>query len=266
MKLLLVDAMNVIRRIYEAIPSEDSPEKAQACVTSSLSSMRRALDLHHASHVCVVFDHGAKNWRHELYDKYKANRKPMPEHLRNVLPTIKDELSKIGIRCFDIEGFEADDVIAALSQKWTSDNRGFVVILSTDKDFYSIMSDQIVIYDHFKSEWRDEAYVIDKFGVKPSQMADFLALTGDTSDNIPGVEKIGKKTAAELLRIHGNLDRIIGNSDKVSGQVGANLRKGIEMAKLSRQLVLFKTDMHLGLTWRMLDTRTTINKKSEIKL
>ena len=94
--------------------------------------------------------------------------------------------------------------------------------------------------------------MLEKFGVKPSQMGDLLALMGDAVDGIPGVDKVGLKTAAGLLRIHGHLDRVISNADKVSGQVGANLRQGVEMARLSRQLVSFKTDMPLGLTWRML--------------
>jgi DNA polymerase-1 len=108
------------------------------------------------------------------------------------------------------------------------------------------------VYDHFKSAWRDEAYVLEKFGVKPAQMGDFLALMGDAADGIPGVDKVGSKTAATLLRINGTLDRVLSNADKVAGQVGVNLRKGIEMARLSRQLVSFKTDTALGLTWKML--------------
>ncbi len=115
-----------------------------------------------------------------------------------------------------------------------------------------MLNDQVCIYDHFKDVWRDTAYVQAKFGVMPSQMGDLLALMGDAVDGVPGVPKVGRKTAAALLRINGNLDRVISNSDKVAGQVGANLRKGIEMAKLSRKLVSFKTDTSLGLTWRML--------------
>lgn len=115
-----------------------------------------------------------------------------------------------------------------------------------------MLNDQVCIYDHFKDVWRDAAYVQTKFGVTPSQMGDLLALMGDAVDGVPGVAKIGRKTAATLLRINGNLDRLISNADKVGGQVGVNLRKGIEIARLSRQLVSFKTDRPLGLTWKML--------------
>ena len=115
-----------------------------------------------------------------------------------------------------------------------------------------MLNEQVCIYDHFKGVWRDAAYVQEKFGVKPTQMGDLLALMGDAVDGIPGVDKVGSKTAAALLRINGNLDRLISNADKVAGQVGVNLRKGIETARLSRKLVSFKVDMPLGLTWKML--------------
>jgi DNA polymerase-1 len=139
-----------------------------------------------------------------------------------------------------------------LVEKWCKSSSDQVIILSTDKDFLQLLSDQVRIYDHFKGVWRDQAYVMEKFGVKSSQMGDLLALMGDAVDGIPGVAKVGAKTAAELLRINGHLERVISNSDKVAGQVGANLRKGVEMARLSRKLVAFRTDVPLGLTWKML--------------
>lgn len=252
MSLLIIDALNIIRRIHEAIPTPESEEKVADTVKSSLSSFRRALNNHSPTHAVAVFDYGGRTWKHDLYEGYQANRKPMPEHLRDGLAVIKRELQETGLHPIAIEGVEADDAIAALVEKWCSASAARAVILSTDKDFLQLLSEQVCIYDHFKGVWRDSAYVTAKFGVKPSQMGDLLALMGDAVDGIPGVSKVGAKTAAELLRINGNLDRVISNSDKVPGQVGANLRKGIEMARLSRKLVSFKTDMPLGLTWRML--------------
>lgn len=252
MSLLIIDAMNIIRRIHEAIPAPESDEKVADTIKSSLSSFKRALNNHRPTHAVAVFDYGGRTWKHDLYEGYQANRKPMPEHLRDGLLTIKRELHEIGLHWIAIEGIEADDAIAALVEKWCRTSLERAIILSTDKDFLQLLSEQVHIYDHFKGVWRDSAYVVEKFGVKPSQMGDLLALMGDAVDGIPGVNKVGQKTAAELLRINGNLDRVISNSDKVSGQVGANLRKGIDMARLSRKLVSFKTDMPLGLTWRML--------------
>jgi len=252
MSLLIIDAMNIIRRIHEAIAAPDSETKAADTIKSSLSSFKRALKAHRPTHAVAVFDHGGRTWKHDLYEGYQANRKPMPEYLRDGLPIIKRELHEMGLHWIAIEGIEADDAIATLVENWCKSSSERAIILSTDKDFLQLLNDQVCIYDHFKGVWRDAAYVLEKFGVKPSQMGDLLALMGDAVDGIPGVDKVGSKTAAALLQIDGNLERVISNSDKVAGQVGANLRKGIEMARLSRKLVSFKADVSLGLTWRML--------------
>ncbi|NMM13733.1 MAG: 5'-3' exonuclease [Rhodoferax sp.] len=252
MSLLIIDALNIIRRIHEAIPEPDSEEKVADTIKSSLSSFKRALKTHRPTHAVAVFDHGGRTWKHELYEAYQAHRKPMPQPLRAGLLTLKHELQGMGLPWISIEGIEADDAIAALVEKWCITRSERAIILSTDKDFLQLLNDQVCIYDHFKDVWRDAAYVQEKFGVTPSQMGDLLALMGDAVDGVPGVDKIGCKTAAMLLRINGNLDRLISNADKVAGQVGVNLRKGIDIARLSRELVSFKTDRPLGLTWKML--------------
>ena len=252
MSLLIIDALNIIRRIHEAIAEPDSQEKVADTINSSLRSFRRALNTHKPTHAVAVFDHGGSTWKHDLYEGYQAHRQPMPQALRDGLLTLQHELHGLGLHWIAIEGIEADDAIAALVDKWCKYSAEQAVILSTDKDFLQLLSDQVCIYDHFKDVWRDATYVQEKFGVKPGQMGDLLALMGDAVDGIPGVDKVGRKTAATLLRINGNLDRLISNADKVAGQVGVNLRKGIEIARLSRQLVSFKTDVPLGLTWRML--------------
>jgi len=252
MSLLIIDALNIIRRIHEAIAEPDNDEKVADTVQSSLRSFKRALNAHRPTHAVAVFDHGGRTWKHDLYEAYQAHRQPMPQPLREGLLTIRQELHDLGLHSIAIEGIEADDAIAALVEKWCQHSAEPAIILSTDKDFLQLLSDQVCIYDHFKDAWRDAAYVQEKFGIKPAQMGDLLALMGDAADGVPGVDKVGRKTAATLLRIHGNLDRLISNADKVTGQVGVNLRKGIEIARLSRQLVSFKTDVPLGLTWKML--------------
>lgn len=261
MSLLMIDAMNIIRRIHEAVPGPDSEQKVADTVTSSLASFKRALKTHRPTHAVAVFDHGGRTWKHELYAPYQAHRKPMPALLREGLLTLKQAMAPMGLHWIAIAGIEADDAIAALAAKWCQASPDQAIILSSDKDFLQLLSEQVCIYDHFKGVWRDEAYVLAKFGVKPSQMGDLLALMGDAADNIPGVDKVGSKTAAGLLRINGHLDRVISNADKVGGQVGANLRKGIEMARLSRQLVAFKTDVPLGLTWKMLAQHRPVNQR-----
>jgi len=168
---------------------------------------------------------------------------------------IKQELQHLGLHWIAIVGIEADDAIATLVEKWCGVSHERVIILSTDKDFLQLLSNQVCIFDHFKDRWRDPAYVQEKFGVQPSLMGDLLALMGDAADNIPGVDKVGRKTAAELIRINGHLDRVISSADKVQGKVGMHLRRGIDRARLSRKLVSFKTDVRLGLTWRMLSLK-----------
>ena len=252
MALLIIDALNIIRRIHEAVPGLEDDAKIADTLTSSLASFKRALQTHKPSHAVAVFDHGGRTWKHDLYALYQAHRKPMPQPLRDALPPLRQSLQNLGLHSIAIEGIEADDAIATLTEKWCQARAERVIIVSTDKDFLQLLSEQVRIYDHFKGLWRDEAYIKEKFGVKPSQMGDLLALMGDAADGIPGVPKVGLKTAAGLLRIHGHLERVISNADKVEGQVGANLRKSIEILRLSRTLVSFKTDMPLGLTWRMI--------------
>ena len=259
MALLIIDALNIIRRIHEALLVPDSDDKVANTLASSLSSFKRALKTHHPTHAVAVFDHGGRTWKHDLYAPYQAHRKPMPQPLREALPAIQLGLQNLGLHSIAIEGIEADDAIATLAEKWCAASSQRVIIVSTDKDFLQLLNDQVCIYDHFKSTWRDEAYVLEKFGVKPSQMGDLLALMGDAVDGIPGVPKVGSKTAAGLLRIHGHLDRVISNADKVEGQVGANLRQSIDVLRLSRKLVSFKTDTPLGLTWRMISMQHRVD-------
>lgn len=255
MSLLIIDALNIIRRIHEAVPGLESDDKVKDTITSSLASFKRALKTHNPTHAVAVFDHSGRTWKHDLYAPYQAHRKPMPQPLREGLATIRKELQNRGLRSIAVDSIEADDAIATLAYKWCQGSQAPVIIVSTDKDFLQLLNEQVSIYDHFKGIWRDEAYVLAKFGVKPSQMGDLLALMGDAVDGIPGVPKVGLKTAAGLLRIHGHLERVISNADKVDGQVGAQLRQGIEMLRLSRKLVSFKTDTPLGLTWRMISQR-----------
>lgn len=244
--------MNIIRRIHAAVPGPESEERLADTVTSCLASFRRALNTHRPTHAVAVFDHGGRTCKHALYAPYQAHRKSMPEILKGGVQTIQQALPGLGLYRIAIAGIEADDAIATLVEKWCRASADPDIILSTDKDFLQMLNDRVCIYDHFKGQWRDPAYVEEKFGVTPLQIGDLLALMGDAADGITGVDKVGAKTAAGLLRINGTLERVISNADKVGGQAGVNLRQGVEAARLSWQLVSFKTDVSLGLTWRLL--------------
>jgi protein Xni len=248
-RLLLLDGMNIVRRVYEANPVEDSPQKAQGALKSSLASVTRALNEHAPTHVLAAFDVGGRTWRHELLSAYHGTRKPMPEPLKEILPQIHEGLRAMGVHCLGIEGVEADDVIATAVLRWQPELRGPVVILSTDKDLAALLVHGAQVRDHFNKEWRDEAWVQKKFGVPASCLQDFLALSGDSSDNIPGVPGIGAKTAAKLLTTYGSLDALVARSQEVPGKLGENLRANLDTLALARRLVSFKTDVQLGVSW-----------------
>lgn len=251
-RLLLVDGLNVVRRIYEANPAPDSAEKAQAAVRASLGSFRRAREEHSPSHSLVAFDHGGQTWRHQLFPAYKKSRKPMPAQLRAVIPLIIAELNGLGLKSIVVPGVEAEDVLGTVFRVWAKTRQDEAIVLSTDKDLAALIAEGARVYDHFKPEWRDEAWVMAKFGVPASMLQDSLALTGDQADDIPGVEKVGVKTAAAWLTQYGSLENVIRAAGELKGKAGENLRKQIDRARLSRDLVELKTDLSLGLTWNML--------------
>lgn len=251
-KLLLVDGLNVVRRVYEANPAEDSPEKAQGAVRSSLASFRRALMEHRPTHVLAPFDYGGRTFRQDIYEQYRSSRKPMPLELREVLPELFANLHDIGIPTISVPGVEADDVVATVFRLWAKADKGPAVVVSTDKDMSVLISEGAQIRDHFLPEWRDEAWVLKKFGVPSALVHDFLSLMGDKSDDIPGVNKVGAKTAAKWLLEYKSLENLLANADAIPGKVGENLRAEVDLARLSKRLVSFKTDLSLGLTWNML--------------
>jgi protein Xni len=250
--LLLIDGLNIVRRVYEAIPVPDSPEKAIGATRSSIASIRRALVQHSPTHVLAAFDHGGPTWRHELYPDYHKSRKPMPEPLSAALPTIRGQIQQLGVPTLRFPGVEADDVLATVYGHWAAKERGTATILSTDKDLAALIAQGAQVYDHFAQRWRDEAWAYGKFGVSTSQLQDLLALAGDSTDDIPGVPGVGVKTAAKWLNTFGSLEELLSRANEVSGKVGEALRANLDQARLARQLVAFKSDLSLGLTWNAL--------------
>lgn len=257
--LLLIDGLNILRRVYEANPAEDIPTKVEGAVLSALASFRRALTDCKPTHALAAFDTGGKTWRHELYPQYRQHRKPMDPELAEVLPDFRLTLTEVlGLQTAMIDGYEADDIIATAFYRWTASKEGQVIPVSTDKDVLQLIADGAIVRNHFATakngepSWFDERYVVDKFGVGSHQLADYLALLGDSSDDIPGVEKIGAKTAAKLLQRYGDLEGVLANAGEEKGVVGKNLAEQAHLARLSRQLLSLKTDAQLGLTWNML--------------
>jgi DNA polymerase-1 len=251
-KLLAIDGLNIVRRIYEASPEPDSPEKAETALRFSLSAFHKLRHEHAPTHMVAAFDFGGITWRHALYERYREQRTPMPDALRNALTNLYAELNKAGMQVLCIPEVEADDVIATVILRWLAEGRGEAIVVSTDKDLHVLIAQGALIWDHFKNEWHDSAWVKNKFGVPPEQLAQLLALMGDAVDGIPGVSKVGMKTAAKLLQSYGSIEAIMVGAGILKNTLGENLRKDAAILAMSRRLVALKSDVQLGVTWNML--------------
>jgi DNA polymerase-1 len=249
--------MALARRIFEATQAHGESEAERAdhagrALLHMQASFARLLNTQAASHVLLAFDAGGPNWRHALYPAYKANRHPMPPALQQRLPDLYANLRLWGLQVLCLPGVEADDVIATGVLRWLQEQRGEVVIATSDKDLYCLITQGALIWDHFKNEYHDRKWVEQKFGVGPALLPDLLALVGDAADNIPGVSKVGMKTAAKLLRAYGSLEAVMAGAGILSDALGQRLRSEREQLMLSRQLVQLKTDVSLGVSWKTL--------------
>jgi DNA polymerase-1 len=251
-RLLAIDGLNIVRRVYEASPEPDSDLKADIALRHALSSFRNLVNDHQPTHVLPAFDYGGPTWRHALYARYREGRAPMPAVLRAALPSFYDKLASFGMTVVSIPEVEADDVIGTAVMRWLAEGRGDAVVATTDKDLHGLIAHGALVWDHFKSEWHDQAWVENKWGVPPALLPDLLALMGDATDSIPGIAKVGQKTAAKLLRTYGNLDAVMAGAGILKDAMGERLRKEREILYLSRQLVQLKTDVTLGVTWNKL--------------
>lgn len=257
MKALLIDGLNLVRRVYAAVPGdESSPEHFEGALESSINSIRRALDELAPTHAVCVFDAGGKNWRHEMFPDYKRNRPPMPEPLRLNLRRVEEAIENLGVRCVSVPNVEADDVIATIAVNIAAHD-GQVVILSTDKSMCQLAGDRIRIRDHFAGRDLDSAYIKEKFGVTPSQLTCLLGLMGDKSLNIPGVKSIGARTAAKLINEHGTLEEMLANAKEIPGRPGKALSAEAAQARLSVALVRLKTDVKVGINLNELRLSST---------
>ncbi|MDQ2822815.1 MAG: 5'-3' exonuclease [Pseudomonadota bacterium] len=251
-KLLAIDGLNIVRRVYEASPEPDSPIKAATALRHALSSFRTVLDTHQPTHVLAAFDYGGTTWRHALYPRYREHRAPMPSDLRAALPEFQQRLTQAGMHPLCIPEVEADDVIGTGVLRWLAEGRGEAVVATTDKDLHGLVAHGALVWDHFANAWHDDAWVRQRFGVAPEQIVDLLALMGDVTDGVPGVSKVGMKTAARLLNAYGDLDAVMAGAGILKTPLGERLRAERDILYLSRQLVELKTDVRLGVTWNML--------------
>ena len=192
--------------------------------------------------IVPIFDAKGKNFRHDLYSDYKANRPPMPDELRSQIDYLHRAIQALGLPLIAIPGVEADDVIGTYAKQAASSGQQ-VLIASGDKDLAQVVTDKVHIIDTMKKVIYDEAGVVERYGVRPDQIIDYLTLMGDSSDNIPGVPKVGPKTAVKWLLEYGSLDALVENADQIGGKVGENLREFLPQLPLSKDLVTIRCDL-----------------------
>lgn len=248
-KLLAVDGLGMLRRIYGANPSTDEQEKADGTIVTMQQSFNRALREHQPTHCIIAFDAGGPNWRHGLYPPYKAGRAPMTVELQRELAKYKQTLADEGWAQVEHPGQEADDTLGSVAFSALATSAE-VVVLASDKDIASVAQYGAKVYDHFGREWHDAAWFARKFGVGAHRLQDWLALVGDAVDGVPGVDKVGDKTATKLLLEHGDLERVLAAATGMKGVVGQNLREQADQARLSRKLTALRVDLFpQGLDW-----------------
>ncbi len=243
--LVLIDGSSFLFRAYHAVPPLSNSKGEPTNAIYGVSNMLRKLMADYPTdYFTVVFDAPGKTFRNELYADYKSHRPPMPDDLRVQIEPLHRLIRAMGLPLIMESGVEADDVLGALAQH--AAQQGFNVIISTgDKDMAQLVTEQIILENTMSNTRLDIQGVFDKFGVKPEQIIDYLALMGDTSDNIPGVSKVGPKTAAKWLEQYHTLENLIANADKITGKIGENLRASLEQLPLAKQLTTIKCDLDL---------------------
>ncbi|TSA02283.1 MAG: DNA polymerase I, partial [Methylococcus sp.] len=246
--LILVDGSSFLYRAFHALPPlHNSKGQPTGAILGVANMLRKLVANYPKSHIGVVFDAPGRTFRDDLFEAYKSHRPPMPEDLRCQIEPLHAVIRAMGLPILIEAGVEADDVIGTLAV--AAFKRGFEVIISTgDKDMAQLVNEGITLENTMFNIRMDRQGVIEKFGVPPERIIDYLALVGDTSDNIPGVPKVGPKTAAKWLREYGSLDHLMAKAEEISGKVGESLRESLGQIPLSRELATIKCDLKLPLT------------------
>ena len=244
-QLILVDGSSYLFRAFHAMPPlTNSSGQPTGAVYGVVNMLKSLLEEYQPQQVAMVFDAKPKTFRNDIYPEYKANRPPMPEDLRSQIAPLHEIIEAMGIPMIVHEGVEADDVIGTLAEQATAQNIS-VLISTGDKDMAQLVNQHVTLINTMSSTIMGPEGVVEKFGVKPEQIIDYLTLMGDTSDNVPGVPKVGPKTAVKWLDKFGSLGEIIARADEVGGKVGESLRNVLEQLPLSKELVTIRCDVAL---------------------
>ncbi len=251
--LVLIDGSSYLYRAFHALPSlTNSKGEPTGALHGVLNMINKLVREQPDARVVVVFDAPGKTFRDDLYADYKANRPPMPDELRSQVEPILDTVRAMGLPLLSVKGVEADDVIGTLCRQGAEAGRN-VLVSTGDKDLAQLVSDRITLVNTMNDALLDRDGVKSKFDVWPEQIVDYLALVGDTSDNIPGVPRVGAKTAAKWLNQYNTADEIIENAEEIKGAVGESLRNNVAQLRLSRELATIRQDVELPMTIDELD-------------
>ncbi|GMQ77182.1 MAG: DNA polymerase I [Gammaproteobacteria bacterium] len=246
--LILVDGSSYLYRAFHAMPQfTNSRGEPTGAVYGIVNMLRKLLTEHDPAYIAVVFDAKGETFRDAIYADYKANRPPMPEELSAQIEPIHAVVRAMGLPVLMVEGVEADDVIATLAERAATN--GMDTLISTgDKDMAQVVDERISLIDTMTDSYYDRQAVVDKFGVPPERINDYLALIGDSVDNIPGVPKVGPKTAAKWLQQYGSIEGVIAHAGEIAGKVGESLRASLKQLPLSCELATVRRDVPLDKT------------------
>ena len=253
--LLLVDGSSYLYRAFHALPELKSPRgEPTGAIRGVLSMLRRLAEDHKAEARACVFDARGPTFRDVEYPQYKANRPSMPDPLAAQIEPLQEAVAALGWPVLAVAGVEADDVIATLAAQ--AKESGWRTVISTgDKDLAQLVDEDVTLVNTMSNETLDPAGVRQKFGVAPERIVDYLALTGDAVDNVPGVDKVGPKTAAKWIQQYGSLDAVMAHAAEISGAVGENLRQALDWLPKGRRLLTVKRDVALPVALEGLQAR-----------
>ena len=246
--LLLVDGSSFLYRAYHGLPDLRSPTgEPTGALYGMIAMLKRLRHIVPTEHAVCVFDAKGKTFRDDWYPEYKANRAKMPDDLVAQIEPIEQAVRALGWPVIIQDGVEADDVIGTLSAR--AQQAGWRTVMATgDKDLTQLVNDEVIWFNTMSGDALDEAGVVDKFGVPPERIVDYLTLVGDSVDNVPGVEKVGPKTAVKWLNEYGTLDNIVAHADAIKGKVGENLRAALDWLPQAKRLVTVVQDVDLSST------------------
>ena len=244
-KLLLVDGSSYLYRAFHALPDlRSSDGRPTGAIYGVLNMLQKLIKSERPDYLSVIFDTPAKTFRHDIFPDYKANRQKTPEDLIAQIEPLHQLIINLGLPLIAVDGVEADDVIGTLALE--ADKKGIKTLIATgDKDMAQLVTENIHLIDTMKDLRMGPTEVKEKFGIQPDRFIDYLTLAGDTSDNIPGVEKVGPKTAIKWINEYGSLDGVIQNADQIKGKIGENLNAALDRLDLFKTLVTIKCDVEM---------------------